>query len=347
MNKLLDALEKHGMDVVSARDATAVVGWLDTGNYALNWAVGGRFSRGYPLGHVVEIFGDPGSGKTFLALRAVAEIQALGGQALYDDTEHALNTEWAEQALGVDPDRLVWVSSSTVEDHFKKLMQFADATEGSKEKYLFVLDSLGELTTEHEKEVGLEKVSMSKAKKLHAMFRLVGEKLSQRPVVYIVTNHVYNTIGLYSMPVSSGGKALKYKASVRLGLKSVKKIKGKGEITGVFVRAKVEKNRFTSPFKEVELTIPFNRPISKYSGLIPVLLELGIITAPGRTIVFTDADGKECNTGVFVQKSDPLKQEVSAEMLITQFPGLLNLADNILAKRSVSGSINEETILEE
>ncbi len=88
------ALEKEKLAVRTARDAAEVVGWLDTGNYALNWAISGRFGRGYPLGHTVEVFGDPSTGKSFLLARAMAMVQAMKGVALLDDTEGAYNVEW-------------------------------------------------------------------------------------------------------------------------------------------------------------------------------------------------------------------------------------------------------------
>lgn len=333
MSKLLKALQDHGLEVSAARDAAAVVGWVDTGAYALNWAVGGRFLRGYPLGHVVELYGAPGSGKTFLALKAIAEVQRAGGEALLDDTEHALNPDWAQGALGVDADMLAYINSSTVEDHFNAITTFADAIPPGRDgdPYVFVLDSLGELTTKHEIEVGLDKPSMFKAKLLHAMFRLVGEKLSTRPVVYIVTNHVYEGPGRFGTVIkSSGGGALHYKASVRLSLSPTKKLKSQGDITGVYIRLKVEKNRFTSPFKEVEMIIPFNRPISRYSGLIPCLLNLGIVKESGRMLSY-----KGKSTGIYTYKSDPLKQEDSAEELLTKYPDLLTEADAILAEREV------------
>ena len=343
MSKLLDGMREHTSNVIAARDAGAVVGWVDTGNYALNWTVGGRFLRGYPLGHVVELFGPPGSGKTYLALRAIAEVQRAGGEALMDDTECALNTAWAEEALGVDPDHVVYVKppSVTVEDHYKVITAFAKTIGPGFDQgpYVFVLDSVGGLTTEHEQEVGLDKPDLFKAKLLHAMFRLVGADLSARPVVYIVTNHIYTGPSKFGNATkSSGGTALDYKAGIRLRLSPTKDLKSQGEVTGVYIRIKCVKNRFTSASKEVEMIIPFTRPISRYSGLIPALLNLEIIEEMGRFVKYQDK-----STGIYTNKSDPLKQEVSAEALIKKYPELLTEADAILTERGIGGGGVVET----
>jgi len=173
------ALEKEGLTVRTARDAASVVGWLDTGNYALNWAISGRFSRGYPLGHTVEIFGDPSTGKSFLVARALAMAQQAGGVTMLDDTEGAYSVDWIIK-LGVDVDRLPYMHSRTVKDHLGVARVFLKAYEDLSAKGkikgpgLLAIDSLAALSTEHELAVGLDKKDMGKAAALKAFFRIVG-----------------------------------------------------------------------------------------------------------------------------------------------------------------------------
>jgi recombination protein RecA len=343
MSDFLKNLSKHGLDVRSASDAAKINGWVDTGNYALNWAVGGRFNRGYPLGHTVELYGEPSTGKSYLVLRAIAEVQKGGGHALLDDTEGALNADWASKALGVDVDQLAYYTSGLVKEHFETVDAFLKTVEPDEETpYVLALDSLGELTTTHEVESDFDTPDMTKAKKLHSLFRRVGKDLSGRPAVYLVTNHVYEGPGAFQAKKSSGGRALEFKASVRLSLRRTKQIKSGGEITGVYIRVRVQKNRIVAPFREVEMIIPFNRGISKFSGLIPVLLQLGVVEEDGRRLAY-----KGENTGVYTQKTNPLKQEESAKELVKKYPDILEHADEILADREVGNTITDERIVEE
>lgn len=349
MGNLRDALQKEGLSATTGREVKPA-GWLGTGNYALNWAVSSRFNRGYPLGHSIEFFGEPGTGKSYLILRAIAEAQAAGGTTILDDSEHAFNPDWAQRQLEVDIDEIVVHHSSTVETHYELLTTLISYLEENDEAledapFVFALDSLGELTTKHEQDVGLDKPSMEKAKKLHALMRLVGDRLSSLPVAYFVANHIYSGAGGWGNQTKShGGRALEYKASVRIKLRSVKKIKGKGgDITGVFVRARVAKNRVAPPFREVEMAIPYNEPISKYSGLIPILLNIGVIETTGRTIAYQGED-----TGIYVQKTNPLKQIRSAEELVAEYPEILDEADKVLAANEVGGqSIYDDELVED
>ncbi len=338
----LSALSQAGLNVKSASDGIVVAGWLDTGNFALNWAISGRFANGYPLGHTVEIFGDPSTGKSFLAARAIAMAQALKGVALLDDTENAYNLEWMA-ALGVNVNHCAYEHSDTVKDHLKVAQSFIKAyrtlyeTGNVTGPGVLVCDSLALLSTEHELEVQLDKPDMSKAKAVKAFFRIMVSNLYALPVLHLSTNHVIANIGNpFQKRTTSGGSGSKYQASVRIDLRSPSKIPapdGSGYL-GVLCRAVIDKNRLAPPWKEVRLAIPFYRPISRASGLIPLLLELGILTLHGQFIRY---QGKKLG-GLRAHKSKKsvLRQDEEGERLLDVVPELLEEADALFEQNGAT-----------
>jgi len=334
-NAWFSALESQGLTVYSARDAAVVVGWLDTGNYALNWAISGRFGRGYPLGHTVEIFGDPSTGKSYLIARAVARAQEAGGVTLLDDVEGAYNVDWIE-TLGVDAGKLAYAHSRTVKDHLVLSGHFLKAYKALLDKGkikgpgLLAVDSLALLSTEHELKVRLDKRDMTKAGELRGFFRIMMGDLYALPVVHISTNHIIAKIGdLWNPRTTPGGGGPKYQASVRIDLRSASKIKTEdtNEVVGVLCRVVVDKNRIAPPWKEVRLTIPFYQPISAASGLIPVLLDLGILTVAGQ---FLQYEGRKLGLRVYKDRKKVLRQDEEAERLLDMVPEILEAADTWL-----------------
>ena len=331
----LKALAGQDLEVKSARNALSSQGYLDTGNYALNWAIAGYFDGGYPLGHSTEIFGDPGTGKSFLISRAIAEVQSRQGVALLDDSEGAYNLEWIH-TLGVNSEALGYISSHTVKDHLKAARAFIDAYKKLGLSGLGVLacDSLALLSTAHELEVGLDKRDMTKAQELKTFFRIVAKQLYDLPVVYLCTSHAIANIGGWgSSRTTSGGSGPKYQASIRLDLRAAAKIKQGADITGVVARAVVAKNRVVAPWKEVKLAIPFYRPISRASGLIPLLIKLGFLGTSGQ---FLTLEGKKLPIKTY--KSKMLEQDRSAEKLLEDHPDLLERCNDVLAERMAEGN---------
>lgn len=326
----MKALSGTGLQVKSARDALQIKGYLDSGNYALNWAVSGKLLGGYPLGHCGEIFGDPGTGKSFLAARAVAMAQQAGGVALLDDTEGAYNDERAAN-IGIDVDTLALVDprSRTVKQHLKATQAFVAAVRESKPPLAIeVLDSLAQLSTEHEMETQLDKKDMSKAGELKAFYRIVAGDLFDLPVVHLATNHVIAAIGnMYQTRTTGGGGGPKYMTSWRLDMRAVSKIRQGTEVVGVICRAVVDKNRFVAPWKEVRLAIPFNQPISKASGLVPLLIGLGLIEERGH---FLWKDGQKLGRN-YKTKERMLAQDESGEQILDSFPEILEEADKAIA----------------
>lgn len=333
MSDFIKALQKEGISVQVASDAAQVAGWLDTGNYALNYAISGRFNRGYPFGHIAEIYGLESTGKSFLVARAVAEMQKAGGNVVYDDPEGGLSENWIRVQLGVNTDNLVYDRSDTVEEHYSFIEKLIEAFDKQDDAapLLIGLDSASLLSTEHELSVGLDKPSLDKAKKLHAFCRTLGSKLHDRPIIYLATNHVYEKIGASpweSKHESSGGKAFKYESSVRISMRTPKKVKKGKDIVGVIVRAVVEKTRFTPPYKEAEIAIPYESPIEPASGLIPILLDIGILSIDGHSLAYEGED-----TGIKAHKTSKLKQDRSGRELLERFPDILIQTDEMLDER--------------
>ena len=322
MDPFLESLAKHGLDVSSAAEAAQVTGWLSTGNYALNWAVSGRFDRGWPLGHLVEIFGDYSTGKSFVVLRAIAEAQKAGGVALLDDTEGALNPDWAADQLEVDVNKLALRYSHTIKDHFDAVTAFVKAIEDVKvtAPSVLALDSLAMLTTEDELKKGLEKPSMTRAKEVRAMLRQLGKIIHDTPATYLIANHeIANIGGFFKDKTTPGGGGVKYLATVRVELRFPARIKRGEEIVGVLPTIFIEKNRLCSPWRQVKVAIPFHEPISPYSGLIPLLLDIGVLGESGR---YLTVDGKK--TSIYAQKTDFFKQDLAAIELMDAYPDLLD-----------------------
>lgn len=272
--------------------------WVSTGNLALNKIISGRFDRGLPFGKVVEIFGDPSTGKSLLLAHLIAEVQKLGGIAILDDTEEAYDQFFGEK-IGIVNDDLIRLSSLTVEEHFEKVFIGWKDSKG-KEKpsivdliqkddpnclILVVLDSLALLSTRHEQEVKFEKNDMTKAKLIKASFRMVSGKMRSGNILHAISNHVYYKIGIvYGNPKATpGGTGTPFQASVRLDLTLGKKLKNEDEtaVIGVESHVTVAKNRLAPPFGKATIEIGFDRGVDPYSGLLEVLESNGRITDEG------------------------------------------------------------------
>lgn len=325
----MQALADTGLTVKSARDALQVKGWLDTGNYALNWAISGRLLQGYPLGHCGELFGDPGTGKSFLAARALAMAQQAQGVALLDDSEHAYNMEHAGK-LGVDVEALAYFTSRTVDEHLNVATGFVKAFAQMQPPGpgVLVCDSLAQLSTKHELETRLDKRDMSKAAELKAFYRIVGGDMFELPMVHIATNHKIAAIGnMYQKSTTPGGGGPKFMASFRLDLRAISKIKLGTEYIGTICRVVVDKNRIVAPWKEVRLAIPFYQPISRASGLIPLLADLGVVKINGNFLFFR---GEKIGRS-YKSKERFLEQDEIGEQILDTYPELLEEVDKELA----------------
>lgn len=294
MSKKLDALlEDFGISAAYKRDFE----FLSTGCYALNRAISGKFKGGVPLGTIIELFGDPASGKSLLMNHIFKEAQARGGFVWLDDIEHAFIPEFATK-VGVDLNRVLFPKdedgsispSETVEEHFTRVEGLLDKLEkaGAQDVPIVIaLDSLGALSTQHEMEADMGTRDMFKAQLIRKAMRRIQHKVSRTKVLYLASNHSFDVIETGWAKTgkkheSSGGKGLKFHSMVRIALTLHGKIyDDKKQMIGVRTKAHIEKNRIASPFKDAWLEILFETGINKYSFLMDVLKVAEIVEGGG------------------------------------------------------------------
>ena len=252
------------------------VAGISTGSLSLDVALGGK---GLPRGRIIEIYGNESSGKTTIALHAVANAQREGGVAAYIDAEHALDPSWCKK-LGIDLESLLVSQPGSAEE----ALQIAEMLVMSNAVDIIVIDSVAALVprAEIEGEIGDSFVGVQ-ARLMSQALRKLTASISKSKTLVIFINQIRMKIGvMYGSPeTTTGGNALKFYASVRLDIRRTGSVKNRDEIVGNNVRVKVVKNKVAPPFREVEFDIMYGEGISKLGEIIDLGVKAGVVEKAG------------------------------------------------------------------
>ncbi len=286
---------------------------IPTGSLALDVALG---IGGLPRGRVIEVYGPESSGKTTVALHAVANAQKAGGNAAFIDAEHALDPVYA-RALGVDTDSLLVSQPDTGE----QALEIADMLIRSGGIDIIVIDSVAALVpkAEIEGEMGDSHVGLQARLMSQALRKITGA-LSATGTTAIFINQLREKIGVFfgSPETTTGGKALKFYASVRIDVRRIETLKEAGSPVGNRTRAKVVKNKMAPPFKQAEFDIVYGKGISREGSIIDMGVEAGIVRKSGSWFTYGDdqlGQGKE-NVRQFLVDNPELANEIEQKILI-------------------------------
>jgi recombination protein RecA len=284
---------------------------IPTGSIALDVALG---IGGLPRGRVVEIFGPESSGKTSLALHAVANAQRAGGIAAFIDAEHALDPDYAKN-LGVDTDALLVSQPDTGE----QALEIADMLIRSGALDILVIDSVAALVprAEIEGEMGDSHVGLQ-ARLMSQALRKIAGALNNSGTTAIFINQLREKIGVMfgSPETTTGGKALKFYASVRLDIRRIETLKDGGEAVGNRTRVKVVKNKVAPPFKQAEFDILYGKGVSREGSLIDMGVEQGILRKSGAWYTYEGdqlGQGKE-NARKFLRDNPDVANEIEKRL---------------------------------
>ena len=287
---------------------------IPTGSISLDTATG---IGGLPRGRIVEIYGPESSGKTTLALQVVAEAQKMGGEAAFIDAEHALDPEYA-QNLGVDVNSLL-VSQP---DNGEQALEIAEALARSGALDVIIVDSVAALVprAEIEGDMGDSHVGLHARLMSQALRKLAGV-INKSNTVVIFINQLREKVGVvYGNPeVTTGGRALKFYASIRIDVRRVEQLKGAGnEFIGSRTRAKIVKNKVAPPFKEAEFDIMYGEGISKIGEIVDLGVKFDILKKSGAWFYYGEerlGQGRE-NVKILFKQQPELANEIEEKIRV-------------------------------
>ena len=284
---------------------------ISTGALNLDIALG---IGGIPKGRIIEIYGPESSGKTTLALHAVAEAQKAGGEAAFIDAEHALDPAYAKK-IGVDVDNLIVSQPDTGE----QALEIAEALIRSGAIDIIVVDSVAALVPKAEidgdmgdSHIGLQARLMSQA------LRKLAGAINKTNAIIIFINQLREKVGImFGNPETTpGGRALKFYASVRMDIRKIENIKQDGEVVGSRTRVKIVKNKVAPPFREAEFDIVYGKGISKEGSLLDLAVDLEIIDKSGSWFSYNGekiGQGRE-NAKEFLLKNPEIMKEIEQKV---------------------------------
>lgn len=298
--------------VMKLGEATAMdVEAIPTGSLSLDIALG---IGGIPRGRIVEVYGPESSGKTTLTLHMIAEAQKLGGEAAFIDAEHALDPVYAKH-LGVDIDNLIVSQPDTGE----QALEIAEALVRSGALDIIVVDSVAALVPKAEidgdmgdSHIGLQARLMSQA------LRKLAGAINKTKTVIVFINQLREKVGIMfgSPETTTGGRALKYYASVRLDIRKIENIKQDGEFIGNRAKVKVVKNKMAPPFREAEFDIVYGKGISKSGSILDLAVNLDIVEKSGSWFSYNGdriGQGRE-NIKRYLEENPSVMEEIEAKV---------------------------------
>ena len=289
---------------------------IPTGSLSLDIALG---IGGVPKGRIIEIYGPESSGKTTLALHILAEAQKRGGEVAFIDAEHALDPTYA-RALGVDIDSMLISQPDTGEQG----LEICEALVRSGAIDVVVVDSVAALTprAEIEGDMGDSHVGLLARLMSQALRKLAGS-ISKTNCIVIFINQLREKVGvMYGNPeVTTGGRALKFYASVRIDVRRIEAIKNGSEVIGSRTRAKIVKNKVAPPFREAEFEILYGEGISKWGELVDLAVKLDIIQKSGSWFSMGDTRVGQGRDAVkaYLQNNPEVAEQVEAEIRANSF----------------------------
>ena len=285
---------------------------IPTGSVGLNYALG---VGGYPRGRIIEIYGPESSGKTTLAIHAIAEAQKQGGIAAIIDAEHAFDRFYAE-SLGVDVNSLL-ISQP---DNGEQALEIADQLIRSSAIDIIVIDSVAALTpkAEIEGEMGESKMGLQARLMSQALRKLTGT-ISKTGTTCIFINQVRDKLGVTfgSPETTTGGNALKFYSSVRLDIRRLGQIKDGDQVVGNLTRVKVVKNKVAPPFRKTEFEIFFGKGISKIGEIVDLGVQFEIVKKSGAWYSYQDTklgQGREAAKQI-IEDNPELAEELEAKIM--------------------------------
>ena len=314
LNAVMEKIEKDfgkGSIMRMSSAEVADVQVIPTGSITLDMALG---VGGYPKGRVIEIYGPESSGKTTLAIHAIAEAQKAGGIAAFIDAEHAFDSSYAQQ-LGVDVDNLL-ISQP---DNGEQALEIADSLIRSSAIDIIVIDSVAALTpkAEIEGEMGDAKMGLQ-ARLMSQALRKLTASISKTGTVCIFINQLRDKIGVvYGNPeTTTGGNALKFYASVRVDIRKASVIKDGEEQMGARAKVKIVKNKLAPPFRRAEFDIMYGEGISKLGEIIDLGVDNGIIKKSGSWFSYGDQKLGQGRDAVkeALKNNDALRDEIETKV---------------------------------
>lgn len=295
-------------------DAHVAIPIIPSGSITLDIALG---IGGIPKGRVTEIFGPESSGKTTLALHAIAQCQKQGGTAAFIDAEHALDPTYARN-LGVDTEALL-ISQP---DYGEQALDIADMLVRSGAVDIIVIDSVAALIPQSELEGNMGETQVGSQARLmsHALRKLTGT-IHKSNVCVMFINQIrmkINTMGYGNPETTTGGNALKFYSSIRIDVRRIQSLKDKEEVFGNRTRVKIVKNKVAPPFREALFDILYGTGISRTGELIDLGVEHGIVDKSGAWYAYGSerlGQGKE-NVRAFLNDNDAIRDQIEKKLLI-------------------------------